>query len=92
MEGYLYGARGHRALEQSVFAAGEREGFSERTLRRACFALDVIVDGDCWQLPAHRAEALAVREMAGLGLGEAPDRSRAPAGATGMARLRRNVA
>jgi hypothetical protein len=61
VEGYLYRARGHRALEQSVFAAGERAGFSERTLRRAGRAVGITVTAGCWELPPARCQALELR-------------------------------
>ncbi len=58
VESYLYGACGHRALEQSVFAEGERRGFSEAKLRRAALALGVRVTAGCWELPAAIVQAL----------------------------------
>jgi hypothetical protein len=63
VEGYLYGARGHRALEQSVFAAGERAGFSERKLRRAGQTLGVSLTASCWELPHSHAAALDAQCM-----------------------------
>jgi hypothetical protein len=63
VEAYLYRARGHRALEQSVFAAGERAGFSERRLRRAGRSIGVTLTGGCWELPAARCSALDTEVM-----------------------------
>ncbi len=63
VEGYLYNARGHRALEQSVYAAGERAGFSERRLRRAGRGVGVTVAAGCWELPLQRAVALDARRL-----------------------------
>jgi hypothetical protein len=64
MENYLYRARGHRALEESVLAAGERQGFSERTLHRACRRLAVVPDAGCWELHPARVAALMQRDLA----------------------------
>ena len=75
VEGYLYRARGHRALEQSVLAEGGRHGFSERRLRQAGRSLGVSMSADCWELPALRAEALDARSLLGLGTILAPARS-----------------
>ncbi|HET9075104.1 MAG TPA: hypothetical protein VFN48_11025 [Solirubrobacteraceae bacterium] len=67
VEGYLYRARGHRVLEQSVLAEGERQGFSARTLRRAGKALGVRMYRDLWELDPGRAAELTAREIASLG-------------------------
>lgn len=66
VENYLFRARGHRALEQSILAAGERRGFSERALRRACARLDASLDAGCWELDPGRVAELTRREIAAL--------------------------
>jgi hypothetical protein len=76
VEEYLYSARGHRALEQSVFAEGERHGFSERKLRHAAETLGVTASGGCWELSPLRAEALDARMVLALGGQTAPLASR----------------
>jgi hypothetical protein len=68
VESYLFRARGHRALEESVLAAGERRGFSERALRRACRRLAVQLDAGCWELHPARVAALMQQELAGFSL------------------------
>jgi hypothetical protein len=68
VESYLYRARGYRALESSVLAAGERQGFSERSLRRASRTLGLKTVGGCWELHPARVAALDQREMATLAL------------------------
>ena len=72
VEGYLYRARGHRVLEQSVLAEGERHGFSERRLRRAAQLLGVRVRRELWELDPARAAELTAREIASLGLPPVP--------------------
>ena len=72
VEGYLYRARGHRVLEQSVLAEGERQGFSERRLRRAAVILGVRMRHDLWELDSARAAELTAREIASLGLPPVP--------------------
>jgi hypothetical protein len=76
VEAYLYSARGHRALEQSVFAEGERNGFSERKLCRAGQSLDVQVVAGCWELPTVRAAALDARRIRSLGEQSIPESPR----------------
>ncbi len=80
LESYLYSARGHRALEQSVLAAGERQGFSVRALRRAGRSLGIDPAAGCWELHATRVAALEQREIGSLEriptLGFEPMRSR----------------
>jgi hypothetical protein len=66
VEDYLYKARGHRALEQSVFAAGERRGFSERRLRKAGSALGVSMSTGCWELHPLHSAALVERDLGTL--------------------------
>ena len=66
VESYLYSARGYRALEQSVLAAGERRGFSERSLRRAARRLGIDPNASCWVLHPARVAALVEQEIASL--------------------------
>jgi hypothetical protein len=68
VENYLYRARGHRALEESVLAEGGRQGFSERNLRKAARSLNLSVDAGCWELHPARANALVHLELAQLTL------------------------
>ena len=66
VENYLYRARGHRGLEESVLAEGGRHGFSERSLRKASLALGVNFDAGCWELHPGRVAALVQHELAEL--------------------------
>jgi hypothetical protein len=92
VESYLYGARGHRALEQSVFAEGERRGLSERKMRRAALSIGVDTTMGCWELPALRAEALDTRSILGLQERAVSGRPLVLSGVGLDARLRRNAA
>ncbi|WP_249010764.1 hypothetical protein [Conexibacter sp. DBS9H8] len=66
VERYLYRACGHRALEQSVLAAGERAGFSERALRRAGRQLGVEISADAWELSPGHAQRLVDADLFAL--------------------------
>jgi hypothetical protein len=94
VESYLYAARGHRALEQSVLAEGERRGFSERRLRRAAESLGIVVTARCWELSAHRAAELDARQIRTLGERPVSLRPVMPSMqfVSGDARLRRRAA
>jgi hypothetical protein len=83
VEGYLYRARHHRALEQSVLAEGGRHGFSERSLSRASASLGLNTQAGCWELAPDRVAARNQRELAELT--QVPTRSFTPA-------LRRRIA
>jgi hypothetical protein len=66
VERYLFRAYGYRALEQSVLAAGERAGFSERALRRAGRELGVLIFADAWELPSAHVQRLVEAELSAL--------------------------
>jgi hypothetical protein len=76
VENYLYRARGHRALEESVLAEGERHGYSERALRKASRSLGLHCEAGCWELHPGRVAAIVQHELAELTL--VPQLSLAP--------------